>query len=421
MTESRAASRLRSPDLVPLVDEMVRRFGDGVSPVTITLRDAPASTRRALADLLGADRLPAANRRIRLDRLATALHLDSVEELRAVIEEVRGPIPDRRADREAARAAREALWSWLAGEAAASPLGRDPARLERWVDNQRAGGIRGGLAAHRHLLETAVQVLHALPADGIPLPALANDHAHDPHALDPGRRLSAVVLDALATTLGQPAPADSEAARALWETFGVAPDPHSSTVLAFGVPGGDDTPVRRWLAAAQLAQEPVVLSLSNLRRWPLPALPVASELFVVENPSLVTEAARVGLGSPLVCSSGRPTIATVTLLRQLGAGGATLYQHADFDPAGLSITGWLAERAGTVPWRMTSSDYLAAATVTGSQPTFVTTVPRTPWDPALQADVEHLGVAVYEEELREDLLRAMGYRHEPPATIGSSD
>lgn len=412
VTDGRTLARLRSPDLVPLVDELVRRFGEGAVPVTVTLRDAPASTLGALADLLGADRLPATGSRIRVDRLAAALHLDSVDDLRAAVEEVRGPIPDRRAGREAERAARESLWSWLAGEAAALPLGGNPANLGRWVDRQRVGGIRGGLEAHRRLLEKAVSVLRALPSDGIPLPALANDHAHDPHALDPGHRLSAVVLDGLAAALGQPAPADAEAARAIWETFGVVPDPHSSTVLVFGLPGGEDTPLRRWLAAAALVKEPVVLSLSNLRRWPLPARPAGSHLFVVENPSLVTEAARVGLGSPLVCSSGRPTIATVTLLRQLGAHGATLHQHADFDPAGLSITAWLAERAGTVPWRMTSADYLAATPATAAQPPFTTSVPSTPWDPTLQAHVERLRVAVYEEELREDLLRAMGEQGE---------
>lgn len=128
----------------------------------------------------------------------------------------------------------------------------------------------------------------------------------------------------------------------MWEVAGVVPDPHSSTVLALGLPGGPDSPLARWLAEAAGARQPVVLSLANLRRWPVPPLPAGSEVFVVENPSLIAEALRAGTRSPLVCSSGRPTVATVTLLRQLGAQGALLYQHADFDPAGLSITAWLA-------------------------------------------------------------------------------
>jgi hypothetical protein len=57
----------------------------------------------------------------------------------------------------------------------------------------------------------------------------------------------------------------------------------------------------------------------------------------------------------------------VTLLRQLGADGAILAQHADFDLTGLGITAWLAERAGTRPWRMGERplDAMARSSVTG--------------------------------------------------------
>jgi hypothetical protein len=33
------------------------------------------------------------------------------------------------------------------------------------------------------------------------------------------------------------------------------------------------------------------------------------------------------------------------LVRQMGAAGAEVRQHADFDAAGLAITGWLAAQA----------------------------------------------------------------------------
>jgi uncharacterized protein (TIGR02679 family) len=193
----------------------------------------------------------------------------------------------------------------------------------------------------------------------------------------------------------------------MWEVAGVVPDPHSSTVLALGLPGGPDSPLARWLAEAAGARQPVVLSLANLRRWPVPPLPAGSEVFVVENPSLIAEALRAGTRSPLVCSSGRPTVATVTLLRQLGAQGALVYQHADFDPAGLSITAWLAARAATVPWHMDSSDYLDAVTVATAEPTITGPVPSTPWDGSLQSAVDRLRVPVYEEQIRERLFRAM--------------
>jgi uncharacterized protein (TIGR02679 family) len=411
-----AEERLARPEMGPLADELARRFGGGETPVTVFLRDVPFATRRSIADLLGSDREPPPNTRVRVDRLIVALGLGSVADLRSAVEAVRGPLANRRAEREARRAARESLWSWLAREAGLLHIGGDLADLTAWVGEQRSAGVRGGIDVHRRRLESAIRVLQALPADGVSLSVLANECARDPHALDYGRTLSGMVLDALAAAFGCPSPANAEAARTLWETAGVVPDPHSSTVLVLGLPGGEDTPLQRWLAAAVETREPVVLSLSNLRCWPLPPLPAGSTVFVVENPSLIAEA--VGSWTrqprvppvPLVCSSGRPTVATVTLLRQLGAIGATLYQHADFDPTGLAITGWLAERAGSIPWKMTSSDYLSSLPSSG--PNFTGSVPSTPWDPALQLAMERERIALYEEETRSQLLDAMRGRAE---------
>jgi len=188
----------------------------------------------------------------------------------------------------------------------------------------------------------------------------------------------------------------------------VVPDPLSSTVLALGLEAHGDGPLDAWLRTAAAAGEPVVLTLAQLRRWPVTPLPTNAVVYVVENPSLLTEAAsRAWSGPPIVCSSGRPTLATVTLLRQLGAGGAALVQHADFDPAGLGITAWLAERAGTRPWRMGERHYRAALAAPRPRRPIAGMVPPTPWDPTLQAAMAGTGVAVFEEELRHELLDAI--------------
>jgi Protein of unknown function C-terminus (DUF2399) len=69
-------------------------------------------------------------------------------------------------------------------------------------------------------------------------------------------------------------------------------------------------------------------------------------------------------GPPFVCTSGRLTIAAGALFRQLASDRAVIYQHADFDPTGLAITGWLAQGAGSVPWRMAAIDYVGWLSVT---------------------------------------------------------
>lgn len=408
MSRVAPAGALARPALAPLVDELARRFSDGDEPATIALARLPGSSYQALADLLGLDRLPPPSSRVGTLRLAGALGLASVEELRQEVEGLRGPLPDRRAQRQAQRVERDALWSWLAREAATLDFGGDPALLLRWAEAQRARGARGGVALHRRRLGRALAVLRALPADGAPLAAIAADHAGDPHALDHGRSLAAIVLDAVATALRLPGPASAEETRLLWEAVGVAPDPLSSTVLTLGLPGDDATPLGRWLASATAAGQPVVLTLADLRRWPPAPLAPGARAFVVENPTLVAEAALRGWSGPvLVCSSGRPTVAVAALLRGIGAAGARLYQHADFDPTGLAITGWLAERAGTTPWRMTAEEYRRAAARRADRPAITGRAPTTPWDPALQQALAETGVAVYEEDLRAELLRSM--------------
>jgi uncharacterized protein (TIGR02679 family) len=408
---SDAARRLNRPELAPVVDELVRRFSEGAAPVRLTLRDLSPRTRSTIADLLGLDRLPGPEFRLGVDRLRGALGVSSDDELQAIIVQLRGPLTDRRAERAARETARDGLWSWLTEEAARVDLrglGANVASLRPWVDAQRAAGIRGGIDAHRRRLESALVVLRALPGNGISLPSFASDYTGDPHRLDQGRAVASLVLDALATVLGWERPTGAEAVRTLWEAVGVVPDPLSSAVIALGLPGGGRTPLDCWLAAAADAGEPVVLSLANLRRWPLRPLPSDARLYVVENPSLLSEAAaRWWDGPPLVCSSGRPSVATTTLLRQLTRDGATALQHADFDPAGLAITQWLAQQAGTVPWRMTAVEYLAALRTSPDRTTIEGMITTTPWDPSLHAALLRERRPVYEEQIRALLLSNM--------------
>ena len=408
MTTAVARTRLARPGLRPLVDELARRLGDGPDPpVRVTLRRLSAEQRDGLADLLGAPRLPPATVHLPLARLCTILGLGEVGELRAIVEELRGPIDDRRAARDAARAERESLWGWLTAEVDAIEIaGIGP--LRGWPAVVRREGVRGGVARHRRRLEHAVAVLGALPGDSVPLAAFADDVLGDPHALDRGRSVGRLVLSALAHARGQPTPSDAETARELWETAGVAPDPLSSTALVLGLTATPGHPLEPLLTLSAEAVEPVVLTLAQLRRWPLTPMDPAGVVYVVENPSLLVAAAAAGWpAAPIVCSSGRPTVAVVTLLRQLGAGGATILQHADFDATGLAITAWLAQRAGTIPWHMSVSDYRAAVGVSRNRVALRGTVPPSEWDPELAEAVRSAGVVVHEEELRIGLLEAM--------------
>ncbi len=402
----RAAARLGRAEFAPLVEQLINRYGTGSAPVRVRLPELSAAARQALSDLLGLDRLLPPGRHLPVARLCAALGLGSDAELRAVLERLRGPLPDRRAEREAAQAEREALWAWLDDAADRLDLGTGPGRLGEWSITQRQSGARGGVAATRDRLSRSLTVLRALPADGIALATFAQDLLNGPHDLDHGTALTRTVLEAVAGALDLPRPGTAEEARALWESVGVVPDALSSTVLVLGLPGPSDSPLGRTLSAMAAASEPVLLTLAQLRRWPVPPLPAGRRIYVVENPSVISTAVSTGWsGPPMVCSSGRPTIATVTLIRQLTAAGAAAHQHADFDPAGLSITAWLARQAGTLPWMMSAPDYLAH--VGESVPFGDLTVPETPWDPRLRSELERHRRPVYEEQVRHALLDAM--------------
>jgi uncharacterized protein (TIGR02679 family) len=407
-----AVARLEVTGLAPLVAELARRFGDG-SPVTrITVRGLDDDQRSSVADLLGRDRLPGPTARIALHTLLGALALTGVEELRTVVEALAGPLGDRRAYRDQRRERRTQLWAWCTEQAEGVPLLTCTEGVARWMDLLRQAGVRGGEhgeVAYRHRIGHAMAVLRGLPLHTPnSLAAFADDRLADPHALDRGSLVEGLVLDALAIALGQPRPRDAEAVRQLWERVGLVPDPLSSTVTVLGLrPSGGDV-LADWLRHCADRSEPTVVTLSQLRRWPLAPLQASEVTYVVENPSVLSHAAaEKWMGSPVICSSGRPTIAVVTLIRQLGARGSTCRQHADFDPTGLGITAWMAERAGTVPWLMTADAYGGAIAVKRQRVPLESAVPDTVWDPALGPAMRAAGVAVYEEELRLTLLDAM--------------
>jgi hypothetical protein len=451
-------ARFGRPQLAPLwaaVRHRLERAGGG--PVTsVRLRGLDAGHRVAVAELLGLDRVPGDTVVVSLARLDAVVGqavpgLDA----RGVVEALGGPLVDRAALRAEAAGERAALWAWLDAH---PQVTAEPA-LATWAAAVRAGGVVGGsVAATRRLLERALGVLAVLPADGRPLPSLAEAACGDPHALDDGTRLGSLVVRGLAALRGVDVPTDAEGRRGLWEAFGVAGDALSTAVLVAGLrhvaaepvpderfaegpagdraavaggpagdraavaggPAGDRAAVAgeplaatltAWAAAGQAAW----VTLAQLRASP-PLRVGADIVWVVENPSMVAEALRrFGAACPpLVCTSGWPTLAGVELLRGLAAGGAALRYHGDLDGEGVRIAAHVASRTGAQPWGMTTADYLSAVAAEGPP---VGRVTEAPWDPHLAAAMRARGVAVPQERTCARLLDAMA----PAGGLSSPD
>ncbi|MFE4394383.1 MULTISPECIES: TIGR02679 family protein [Streptomycetaceae] len=390
------------PELRPLWSAVHGRLSTG-RPVS-RVRSGPLDEagREALADLLGLDRLPGAEPTIPLAGLDSAVLDACGRPVRDVVTAILGPIHDRAAERHHRTGQREALWAWLAGHEVVTV---QPALLD-WVGHLRAGGLVDGSPDRtRGLLTAALTVLHALPADGEPLPVLAARLLDgDSHALDDGTRLSSLVLRALAVLYGTDMPDAAEGRRALWSRAGVADDELSAAVLAAGLRPVGEGPVAMISRICAGAGHPVSLTLAQLRtpgEFTGPAGPV----HITENPSVLALALR-RFGShcpPLVCTSGWPNTAVIHLLRRLADDGASLHYHGDFDGEGIRIAAHVMARTGAAPWRMTADDYRAAAPRVpfGPDPGRLTPAP---WDRSLIDSMTESRTAVVEEVVADLLL-----------------
>ncbi|NBE96215.1 TIGR02679 family protein [Nonomuraea sp. KC401] len=389
--------RLRAPELRPVWLALHERLSSGrpVSRVRVTgLADGQQA---AVADLLGLDRYPGASITIEVSRLAAALGgLD----VRAVTEEIAGPLGDRRRRREERERERTALAAWFAAHPV---VVAEPALLA--LPAARAG---------RDLMERALAVLAALPAAGRPLAAVAADVTGDPHALDDGTRLSSLVLKALSTLYDVPAPEGAQARRALWERAGVACDALSTTALVAGLRPDGEEPLARALRVWDGRAS--VITLAQLHDtqelWVRERV-----VWVVENPTVLALAEQRFGGDcpPMVCTSGWPNSAVIRLLRAFPRDVGLRY-HGDFDGEGLRIAAYTMAKTGAEPWRMSADDYLRALAgrppsgpssglwsglLSGPTPGRVTDAP---WDPGLAPALRSHGLAVPEELVAECLL-----------------
>ena len=385
---------LRDPALVPLWRAVHSRLSSGRAVSRVRIGPLDDDQRVAVADLLGMDRTPGERMTVALSQLDAVLTESVGRDTRAVVAELVGPLDDRSQRRAQVRAQREQLRSWLAGH---EVVRAQPALLD-WVDQLRIGAP---VPDTRRNLDDALRVLGRLPVEGLPLPSLADEVVGDPHALDDGTRLSGLVLRALAAIYATGEPSGAEQRRALWQRAGVADDELTSVVVAAGLRPVGECLVSQVSRACASSGQAAALTLAQLRATSSLSIP-GTDVWVVENPSVLALAVRRFQAGcpPMVCTSGWPNSAGILLLRQLARGGARLRYHGDFDGEGLRIAAYVMAKTGATAWRMSTSDYVAAAS--GNLPTGRLT--PAPWDADLAEAMRTHDAAVPEERVAETLL-----------------
>ncbi len=400
-TYQRLRATLEQPGLSRLLRRLERRLDDG-RPLTGTiLLTQPTERERAAVDALFGRR-PSQGVALAalLDRLAAILrHAGLASDLKEAVETLLGPIVDR----SVLRREQEESWHAVRGTAAPEP------RLARFLDQPRAFGLlrrlaQGDPAVAQQLVTRALAVLARLPAQGVPLPALAVAATGDSHALDGGQPLATLILHVMAPVSGIFGWHSAAERRLAWAAVGVLCDELSAPLLVLNLPAAGEDLGARALRLHATGGEPYRLTARLLLRHAMvfSRQVTGARIYVCENPTVVAAAAnQLGAQSaPLISLEGQPATTAHLLLDRLTQAGIELRYHGDFDWSGLAIANLVMHRHGALPWRFKVADYQAAPGGTALTGTPVVAA----WDPELEPALRAAGRAVHEEQVLDLLL-----------------
>lgn len=421
----RLKGTLGDPELTRIVKRLARRVELGRPlEAPLTLSHATQTERLALSRLLGRPvSLRGSSLLVSPALISAALARAGIApDLRSAVEALAGPVTVRSEVSAADNSLRAAVSAALAA-------GRhsDATWYKQWTESLQADGTLTRMVRSGSLLlaEQSVAVLNELPADMLPLPALAERATGDTKALS-GTPLARLVLRALtlresdgvlaALSQGDAVPdlrrrlpvSQAAVQRALWESAGAIQDDMASQVLVLGVRATPTNPLGRWLSEAAALGMPFRVTLQQLVSMPVE--PLADQVFVCENPSVLRAAAsslQPGLAdaapqrrdrTSLICTEGVASAACQRLVAAFAAAGADIYWRGDFDWTGLRAVLDAVGRYDAHPWRMRLTDYQAALAA-GPTERLRGSAADCPWDPALANLMARTGRAVMEERL----------------------
>ena len=241
--------------------------------------------------------------------------------------------------------------------------------LNELADRQGEGYqlIRKALRSDEHAAQKAVlqacqsvDWLESHSGERIRLAVLSAHATSDPHALDGNALCGKIFLHLLSARTSMKFPSDAESRAELCYNCGILCDSISSSVTQVGVrlyTDGEEHPAYR---AFRLRNEAGTLTLTNLSGVTAGDSP-SGKAYLVENQMVFSELCdqAAHFHSPLICTSGQPTVAVIRLLDMLAAAGTDLYYAGDFHGKGLSIALQLLTRYPDRLhlWHMTEADY----------------------------------------------------------------
>ncbi len=413
-----ARNALRSDEFAPLwlaVRRRLERNGIELTGTRIAVETHDDTTRRAVAGLLGVSAAGDGPLRVGLPDLDALLRQGAAAVgLVDWIEQLGGPLRDRRTERRTTETAKRNAWASVDDHPV---LGQRP-QLRDWVAGLRRSGAAtrraGSPVAGAELVGATLDVIGALPASNRALAVFAAEVTDDPHSLDRGTPLGDLVSDALTRLEHDREEHDWPAAAAYWwrrrwARVGVICDDLSVSTLALNLPvRSDGDIVANFVDEHRLFGVPLRLTLHQIAIASFLVDPIP--VFVTENPSVVAMAANRLDEScrPLVCVEGYPNSAALALLDLLASAGCDLHYHGDFDWDGLRIGASIIRRYGACSWRFSAADYRQATTDGGVDLGTRSWTLDTPWSTELPTAMVDHGYAVFEEQVLDDLLDDLG-------------
>lgn len=194
----------------------------------------------------------------------------------------------------------------------------------------------------------------------IRLAVLSAEATSDPHALDQGTLSGKLFLHLLAFRSGAQFPESAEQRERLYYENGILCDSISSLVTQVGLVLHTETGEHPAYRLLREKNELCTLSLASLSGLTC-AHSLSGRVYIVENEMVFAQLCdrATQFASPLICTSGQPSVAALRLLDLLAAGGTELFYSGDFDGKGLSIAVQLCARYPALlkPWHMTPEDY----------------------------------------------------------------
>jgi uncharacterized protein (TIGR02679 family) len=385
----------------------------GTLPVTVSLR-GPTPAQREFIDRLFGRRpsKPSSNLSVKTEQLERLLRdAQLCSGVVAALRLLDGPLRDRKAEAETLER------GWQATHAFAREQTAGRAWMEAWVEDLISSGVwkrkaNGDPQLGLKLIQDALRVVARFPFSGVCLPELAAGIYGDAHALDRHGSLGLFAVRAAANLGGFDDWQSADGWRECWAAAGVICDELSAPVLTLNLGSHGHGLTDHVLAMHAELGEACSLSLRQLvRHGPTFEHLAGQDVFVCENPTVVAVAVeRLGAHcAPLVCTSGHPRGAARLLFRELTKAGAHLRVRADFDIDGLCIAAQILALPGSLPWRMSTSDYLATQ---GGPPLRREYVPQIEWDAQLSSAISQRGVGVHEETMLEALLGDLDTRRD---------